>query len=79
MRDVSKAAQQVLGIPPGNARDAQYKLSAHQCNEIERAMNGSQSRVPVEEGVDQDADTATDLIPDPPMERVYDKSLVSER
>ena len=37
-QDVSKAAQRVLKLPTRSARDGQYKLTAHQCVQIERTM-----------------------------------------
>ena len=39
-QDVSKAAQRVLKLPSGSARDGQYKLTAHQCVQIERSVTG---------------------------------------
>ena len=39
-QDVSKAAQRVLKLPAGSARDGQYKLTAHQCVQIERSLTG---------------------------------------
>ncbi len=40
-KDVSKEAHQVLQLPAGSARDPQYKLTAHQCAQIQRAVIGS--------------------------------------
>ncbi|MDE0193394.1 MAG: hypothetical protein OXQ90_18725, partial [Gammaproteobacteria bacterium] len=73
-QDVSKAAQRVLKLPAGSARDGQYKLTAHQCVQIERSVTGGgielRDAVAPEDTPDQsfDADPllfAPPMVPDP--------------
>lgn len=68
-QDVSKAAQRVLKLPAGSARDPQYKLTAHQCTQIERSLIGSRLELR-DEAVDRDTrdqslDVETDQTPLP--------------
>ncbi|MDE0422533.1 MAG: hypothetical protein OXK76_16840 [Gammaproteobacteria bacterium] len=59
-QDVSKAAHRVLKLPAGSARDAQYKLTAHQCTQIERSLRGDPLEL-------RDADVPEDT-PDRPFD-----------
>ena len=64
IRDVSKAAQQVVGLPAGNARDPQYKLNVRQCKEIERALLVNRPKAPDEAGTDRAAALTEDASAD---------------
>lgn len=69
-QEVSKAARRVLKLPAGSARDGQYKLTAHQCVQIERTMAGGgvelRDAVAPEDTPDQSLDADPLLMP-PPM------------
>ena len=56
VQEVSKAARQELGLPTGNARDPQFKLNMHQCNEIERTIREHQPTLADETGASRVAD-----------------------
>lgn len=58
LRVVSKAVRQVLGLPAGNARDPQYKLSPYQCSQIKESLGLSTPEPEAQQVDDSGADEA---------------------
>ena len=75
VREVSKAARQVLGLPVGNARDENYFLNPYQCRQIAEHLRPPTSSDSAPTTVD---DPANDVSPEPPLTIHADPPALSD-